>query len=120
MFRTVCLFMTISLALLIASCTGGSSSTRQVTTDTTIPVTKAATYYVNVPESTAIAVTLVDSIDTDVQVTGAPFRAELSAPLLQRHHSQTECIPVQLRVLRVRRETGHRSPGHRYQLNPRA
>jgi hypothetical protein len=39
------------------------------------------------PGNTAIAVALVDAIDTDVQLTGAEFRARLSRPIVVDGHT---------------------------------
>jgi len=83
MFKSICLLMALSLAFFIASCGAGNSSARHVDTLTTTATTTAtttSTHFVTMPENTAIAVTLVDSIDTDVQVSGATFRAKLSEP----------------------------------------
>jgi hypothetical protein len=81
MFKIICLFLSMSLALFIASCNSGT------TTETTVQPTAKATTYVTMPENTAIAVTLVDSIDTDVQVSGAGFRAQLSRPIVVNGHT---------------------------------
>ncbi|RJP70468.1 MAG: hypothetical protein C4532_09265 [Candidatus Abyssobacteria bacterium SURF_17] len=72
MLRIIILILLVAPALFIASCSSGDASEQvaQVTT------------HVNMPESTAIAVTLVDSIDTDVHVTGTEFRAKLSKPII--------------------------------------
>ena len=45
------------------------------------------TTYVTMPGNTAIAVALVDAIDTDVQLTGAEFRARLSRPIVVDGHT---------------------------------
>lgn len=72
MFRIISLLLGASLTLLIASC-GGDSTAEKVSKTTT---------YVNMPVNTELTVTLVDSIDTDVHVTGAEFRAKLSQPII--------------------------------------
>lgn len=38
--------------------------------------------YVTMPESTAIMITLIDSIDTDIHTTGTRFRAHLTLPIV--------------------------------------
>ena len=90
MLKTICLFMALSLAFSIASCGAGTSSARQDVTRTTAATTGGATtsaHFVTMPESTAIAVTLDDSIDTDVQVSGATFHARLSEPIVVEGHT---------------------------------
>jgi uncharacterized protein YcfJ len=77
MNRIAGLVLFVSLALLAMSCGSG---------ETTEKVSKAPTY-VTMPESTAIAVTLVDSIDTDIDVTGKEFRASLSSPIMVNGHT---------------------------------
>lgn len=72
MFRIISLLLGASLTLLIASC-GGDSTAEKVSKTTT---------YVNMPVNTELTVTIVDSIDTDVHVTGAEFRAKLSQPII--------------------------------------
>jgi hypothetical protein len=83
MSKILSLFLSFPLALLIASCgTGGTNETG----GTTAKVEKTTTY-VTMPENTAIAVTLNDSIDTDVQLTGQEFRATLSGPIVVDGHT---------------------------------
>jgi hypothetical protein len=77
MNRIAGLVLFVSLALLAMSCGSGG---------TTEKVSKAPTY-VTMPESTSIAVTLVDSIDTDIDVTGKEFRASLSRPVIVNGHT---------------------------------
>jgi len=86
MFRLISLFLSVSLSLFIASCGTGSTTEQQAGK---VPTEKAvkATTYVTMPGNTAIAVTLVDSIDTDVQVTGTEFRATLSRPVVVDGHT---------------------------------
>ena len=86
MFKTISLLLTVSLAFFIASCGAGGTGDQKSDNVTTNKAVKS-TSYVTMPESTAIAVTLVDSIDTDVQVTGAEFRAELSKPVVVNGHT---------------------------------
>jgi len=45
------------------------------------PQAKPATISVQLPESTAITITLVDSIDSDIHVAGYRFTAQLAAPI---------------------------------------
>ncbi len=86
MFRVISIFLGLSLALFIASCGTGSSSEQQVGTAAKTPTPKAI-HYVTIPQGTAITVTLTDSIDTDVQVSGATFRARLTNPLVVDGHT---------------------------------
>ncbi len=83
MIKMIIVFLSFSLALFIVSC-GTDTKTEQQAGATT---TKKAITYVTMPESTAIAVTLVDSIDTDVHVSGAEFRARLSRPIVVDGHT---------------------------------
>lgn len=46
------------------------------------PRTEPATTTVDLPESTAITITLLDSIDTDIHVAGDRFTAQLTAPIV--------------------------------------
>jgi hypothetical protein len=46
------------------------------------PPVKPAAVTVQLPESTAIVISLVDSIDTDIHVAGDRFTAQLAAPLM--------------------------------------
>lgn len=78
MFKIISLVLSVFLALFIASCG---------TVNTAEQAEKATTSYVTMPVSTPIVVTLVDSIDTDVQVTGAGFRARLSGPVVVSGHT---------------------------------
>jgi uncharacterized protein YcfJ len=81
MLKIICLTLSVLLALVFASCGTGTTTEGK---DGTQPanVTAKAPTYVTMPESTAIAVTLVDSIDTDVQLSGTEFRATLSEPIV--------------------------------------
>jgi len=81
MFKITSLFVSLSLAFIIASCDSGSTS------DQGVQATPKATTYVTMPAKTAIAVTLIDSIDTDVHVTGAVFHARLSRPIVVNGHT---------------------------------
>jgi hypothetical protein len=81
MFKIISLFLSVSLVAFIASCGTGGTSDQQ--SSTAVPEkTAPTTTYVTMPANTAITVALVDSIDTDVQVTGAEFRATLSRPVV--------------------------------------
>ncbi len=86
MYKTIGLFLASSLLLLIASCGTGSTHEQQTGATTSEKVAKATTY-VTMPENTAITVTLVDAIDTDVQVTGAPFRARIFRDVVVDGHT---------------------------------
>ena len=82
MFKIISLFLAVPLSLFIASC-GTANTTEKTETEKVVP----ATTYVTMPENTAIAVTLVDSIDTDVQLSGTEFRARLSRPVVVDGHT---------------------------------
>ncbi len=77
MLKLISLFLTVSGLLLITACNTGT---------TTENLTKGTTY-VSMPVNTAIAVTLVDSIDTDINVTGEQFFAKLSQPIIVDGHT---------------------------------
>lgn len=77
MYRIISLLLTISLSLLIASC-GADSKAEKV---------EKNTVYVTMPVNTAITVVLVDSIDTDIQLSGDEFRARLSQPIVVDGHT---------------------------------
>lgn len=83
MFKRINLMLLFPLALLIASCGTGSTSETGTTTGKAVP----ATTYVTMPENTAIAITLNDSIDTDVQVSGEEFYATLNRPVVVNGHT---------------------------------
>jgi len=52
------------------------------TTTAVQPKAKPATTTVQLPESTAITITLVDSIDSDIHVSGDRFMAQLAEPIV--------------------------------------
>lgn len=81
MLKILGLFLTVALSLFIASCSSGDAD--QKVASAPIQTQK----YVTMPENTAIAVTLVDSIDTDFQVSGAEFRAKLNQPVVVNGHT---------------------------------
>jgi outer membrane lipoprotein SlyB len=85
MIKRIILFPLFSLALILVSC-GNDTKTEQQGDVATAKKAKAPTY-VTMPANTEIAVSLVDSIDTDVQVTGAEFRARLSRPVVVDGHT---------------------------------
>ncbi len=71
------LFLSIAGAICIASCDTGS------TTEIDATVSNATvSRHVTMAANTPIDITLVDSIDTDVQVTGDRFRARLNRPIV--------------------------------------
>ncbi len=80
MFKLISLFVSISLAFIIASCDSGSTS------DQGVKATLKAATYVTMPVNTPIAVTLVDSIDTDIHLAGYQFLASLSRPIIVDGH----------------------------------
>jgi hypothetical protein len=86
MFKVISLFLSVSLALLVASCGTGNTTEQPVGKVTAEKVAKT-TSYVTMPGNTAIAVTLNDSIDTDVQVSGTEFRARLSRAIIVDGHT---------------------------------
>ncbi len=79
-FRDIGLLLVLSLSLFIASCGAGSDAKETARA-------AATAIYATMPVNTAIAVTLIDSIDTDVQVTGAAFRATLTQPVVVDGHT---------------------------------
>lgn len=81
MFKLIGLIFSVSLALFIASCGTGTTAEQENGTGAVQNVAKAATH-VTMPANTQIAVTLVDSIDTDVQVSGQEFGARLSRSIV--------------------------------------
>jgi len=83
MYKAIGLLLSSSLLLLLASC--GTGSTTEQKTGAAAP--KKTTSYVTMPESTAIAVTLTDSIDTDVHLSGEEFRATVSRPIVVDGHT---------------------------------
>jgi hypothetical protein len=86
MSRMVGLFLSGALMFLITACGSGSTSEKQ-DSNTVAEHAAVATTYVTMPENTSIAVTLVDSIDTDVHLTGAEFRARLARPIVVDGHT---------------------------------
>jgi len=85
MLKVISLFLATSLALLFASC--GTGDTIEKTGNAQTGKVVKTTSYVTMPEGTEIAVTLIDSIDTDVQVSGAGFRATLIRPVVVNGHT---------------------------------
>lgn len=86
MLKTISLLLAVSLSLFIASCGTGNTAEQQAGKVTPVKVAKTTTY-VTMPGNTAIAVALVNSIDTDVQVSGAEFLARLSRPIVVDGHT---------------------------------
>jgi len=81
MFKIISLLLAASLSLFIMSCGTGNSAEQQTGANTN------TTAYVTMPENTQIGVILTDSIDTDVQTTGATFRATLNRPVVVDGHT---------------------------------
>lgn len=77
MFKLVVLLLTVALSPLLASCGSDSLADQQAGVTPAEDAAKKVTY-ITMPANTAIAVTLVDSIDTDVQTSGDGFRAKLA------------------------------------------
>ncbi|MGB5105181.1 MAG: hypothetical protein WBP29_05655 [Candidatus Zixiibacteriota bacterium] len=86
MFKIISLLTSIMLSLFIVSCGTGNAGGQE---SGQAPAEKPAakTSYVTMPTNTAIAVTLTDSIDTDVQVTGSGFNAKLSRDIIVEGHT---------------------------------
>jgi len=76
MFKLISLFLALSLSLIVASCGTGEADPKV----TTKPIQTQK--YVTMAENTPISVTLVDSIDTDFQLSGDDFRARLNQPIV--------------------------------------
>lgn len=73
---------------------------------TEAPKPKAPTY-VTLPEGTPIVITLIDSIDTDVQTTGMEFSAELAEPVVVNGRTLFEAGAMATGVLTKVVESGH-------------
>lgn len=86
MSKIISPFLAVSLLLFIASC-GTGSTTEQHAGKAPVEKVVKKTTYVTMPGNTAIAVTLVNSIDTDVQLSGAEFNARLSRPIVVDGHT---------------------------------
>ncbi len=80
MFKIMGSIIVVSLSLFLASC--GADSDAKETAQAEVTST-----YATMPVNTAIAVTLIDSIDTDAHVTGATFRATLTQPIIVDGHT---------------------------------
>jgi hypothetical protein len=70
------LFISVLLMLFVVSCNNDNAAKKQADNVPAEKVVKTPTY-VTMPESTAIAIIFVDSIDTDIHETGMEFRAKL-------------------------------------------
>ncbi len=73
MFKIIGLASAIVLVFFIAGCGIGEADQGD---------SAASTTYATMPTGTRIDVTLVDSIDTDEQITGTEFRARLTRPIV--------------------------------------
>jgi len=78
MLRNIGLLMILSLTLVLASCGSDVDAEKGAVAVATV---------VTMPANTPINVRLVDSIDTDVQLTGAAFRAALIDPIVVSGHT---------------------------------
>lgn len=83
MFRNLGLFLVLSISLLFVSCGADGDADNGAEA----PAVQAAATVITMPASTQIKVRLVDSIDTDVQETGAVFRAALTDPIVVDGHT---------------------------------
>jgi hypothetical protein len=83
MFRNLSLLFILSLSLFLVSC----GAEKDADEGAGKPAVQAAATYVTMPTGTQIAVTLVDSIDTDEMLSGAQFRAKLSQPIFVDGHT---------------------------------
>ncbi len=81
MFKLIGLTISLSLALFIASCGTGTTAEQEADKQSAGNDTKAASY-VTMPANTRIAVSLIDSIDTDIHVSGHEFAARLTHPIV--------------------------------------
>jgi uncharacterized protein YcfJ len=86
MYKLFSLLLTVLLSLTIISCASSESAKPEATDNTTQNAASNPTY-VTMPANTAISVALVDSIDTDVQVSGTDFSATLSRAIIVDGHT---------------------------------
>jgi hypothetical protein len=86
MYKLFSFLLAAMLSLTIASCATSDSAEPEASSNTTQKASSSPAY-VMMPENTAISVMLVDSIDTDVQVSGADFRAILSRAIVVDGHT---------------------------------
>ncbi|MFH2049086.1 MAG: hypothetical protein ABIJ12_06540 [bacterium] len=105
MLKSISLVSSVLLIFFIANCGKGGEVDQQVgDANTTKAVTTA---YVTMPVGTQIAVTLVDSIDTDEQLSGTEFRAKLSQPIFVDGHTLFADGASAVGVLNRVVESGH-------------
>lgn len=83
MFRIISLCLILSLSLFLVSC-GGDSDAEEGTRE---PAVEVASTFITMPANTPIKVKLVDSIDTDIHVTGTIFQAVLTEPIAVNGHT---------------------------------
>ena len=84
------LIISVLLMLFVVSCNNDSATEKkQAGKASTEKVVKTPTY-VTMPESTAIAIIFVDSIDTDIHQTGMEFRAKLLNPIVVKGYTLFE------------------------------
>ncbi len=86
MSKIISLSLVGLLALVLVSCGTGNTS-EQPSGKAPVEKTAKQTTYVTMPENTAISVTLTDSIDTDVDVSGGDFRAKLNRSIVVNGHT---------------------------------
>ncbi len=80
MFKNISLFLALALSLVLISC--GAKNTLDDQAGAATQEQENTIDYATMPANTSITVTLTDSIDTDVQVTGESFQATLTHPIV--------------------------------------
>ena len=103
MFRKIGLFLVLSLSLFLVSCGADSDAVEGAGA----PAVQVAATFITMPASTPIKVRLVDSIDTDVQVTGSVFRAALIDPIVVNGHTLFTSGAMAKGILNNVVESGH-------------
>jgi hypothetical protein len=83
MYRIISVLLAASLSLFVVSCGAKGDANKGAGAS----AVQAAATFITMPASTPIKVRLVDSIDTDVHVTGSVFRAALTDPIVVNGHT---------------------------------
>jgi hypothetical protein len=81
--REIGLLFILSLSIYFVSCGANGNTDKGAET----PAVQAAVTFISMPTGTQIVVALVDSIDTDEQLSGAQFHAKLSQPIFVDGHT---------------------------------